>query len=633
LTHNNFLVVDIINNNENKNSFKQILKGFTFAAKNVWTVSKKYAIFQTLYYVLSACITPISTLIDAWIISMLTQSYGLGVSTSLFLYIVLAVTINRLMFRVYYAFTNIIYKRINSTETAKITFHVKSQLYDKMSNIDSRLFNDPEFNTEIELAMAKPHNITESFNNGLQIVNNLIGLTGNIAIMMMIAWWLPVITMACLIPSIILANYYEKIRKKHEEETRMLSRKAHHANGVLFNNEFVEEGKIFGFRNFFADMWSNNMDGFYVKRRQLSTRRVLIDLLSAAFSALGSIFCIGVAIYRVLNGYIGVEMIAVGINIIVNMSYSLNYFNNYIFYFLEAHNDSYRIRKFLEKTDNITEVSGSVKLGKIDNIRFDNVYFSYKNDEIKAIDNITFEINDGEYIAFAGLNGSGKTTLIKLLCGIYTPSSGTIYYNDIPHDEIDRKNLQSHFSTLYQDYAKYALTLRENITLSEEEETEIKKLDYVLLKSGASSVVDDCLSIEKNDKINVGIETKLQPDVLTDAKDLSIGQWQKVATARSMYHTKQFIIMDEPSSAIDPLAERDIYNAVKEFEGFSTKLIISHRLSYMQDTTRIILLEKGRIVEDGSFDELKEKDGVFKYLYDIQADRYNLKDEESEVNA
>jgi len=201
--------------------------------------------------------------------------------------------------------------------------------------------------------------------------------------------------------------------------------------------------------------------------------------------------------------------------------------------------------------------------------------------------------------------------LAKLICGIFTPTSGTIYYNGVPHTALSQRKIQEQFTLLYQTYGKYALSIQENITLGDT--VDRGRLDHATALSGVNQVLEDCKD---------GLGTPLLPELLAGGTNLSIGQWQRIATARAFYKKCDMLILDEPSSALDPIAEDRVYQSIEKCDAHHIKIIISHRLSSMKATNHIICLAGGRLMEQGTFSDLLAQNGTFAELYHMQAARY-----------
>lgn len=243
-------------------------------------------------------------------------------------------------------------------------------------------------------------------------------------------------------------------------------------------------------------------------------------------------------------------------------------------------------------------------------ITVDNVSFLYPNSREPALTNITLTFKKGERVALVGPNGAGKTTLARLLLGLYRPHTGVIRVGDIPLTEENRQEWLTHCSAVFQDFTQYHLTARENIIFGDLEHPE--RMETASIAGGAASVVDG---------LTEGYETVLGPTF--GGRDLSGGEWQRLATARSfMRETPSLVVLDEPTAALDPLAEQAVYQRFIERSAGRTSMLISHRLSSVRTCDRILVLDNGIIVEDGDHETLLAKDGLYAQFFKAQAQWY-----------
>jgi ATP-binding cassette, subfamily B, bacterial len=264
----------------------------------------------------------------------------------------------------------------------------------------------------------------------------------------------------------------------------------------------------------------------------------------------------------------------------------------------------------------VPEQSGNLHAGPRpeDGIRFENVSFCYPGSDVPALDNVSLHITPGESLAIVGENGSGKTTLIKLLTRLYTPTQGQILLEGLPLQDWDIDTLRRKIGVIFQDFARYQLIVGENIGIGDSDnlasETEI---EIAAKKGMADEFVRDLPS---------GYKTQLGT-WFKDGKELSGGQWQKVALSRAfMRSTADILILDEPTAAIDAKAEADIFAHFAELTANRISIIISHRFSTVRRADHIIVLEKSKIMEQGSHEELLELGGQYATLFMLQAEGY-----------
>lgn len=264
----------------------------------------------------------------------------------------------------------------------------------------------------------------------------------------------------------------------------------------------------------------------------------------------------------------------------------------------------------------VPEQSGNLHAGPRpeDGIRFESVSFFYPGSDVPALDNVSLHITPGESLAIVGENGSGKTTLIKLLTRLYTPTQGQILLDGLPLQEWDIDTLRRKIGVIFQDFARYQLIVGENIGIGDSDNLASESEIEIAAKKGmADEFVRDLPS---------GYKTQLGT-WFKDGKELSGGQWQKVALSRAFMRSKaDILILDEPTAAIDAKAEADIFAHFAELTANRISIIISHRFSTVRRADHIIVLEKSKIMEQGSHEELLELGGQYATLFKLQAEGY-----------
>ncbi len=253
-----------------------------------------------------------------------------------------------------------------------------------------------------------------------------------------------------------------------------------------------------------------------------------------------------------------------------------------------------------------------------------DVSYTYPGKEAPTISHINLTIQAGEKLALLGLNGAGKTTLVKLICGFYQPTEGEILLNDIPITDFDREDYYSLLSVLFQDITLLPLTLDENLTGECAESVDRARLDKALQISGF---------YEKYQSLPKKGATLMVREVNQGALDFSGGEKQKMLFARALYKQAPLLILDEPTAALDPIAENELYQKYGEATTGRTSIYISHRLSSTRFCDRIILLEHGRIVEEGTHDSLMAKDSRYAELFTVQSKYYKEQEKKKHLSS
>jgi ABC-type multidrug transport system fused ATPase/permease subunit len=246
-------------------------------------------------------------------------------------------------------------------------------------------------------------------------------------------------------------------------------------------------------------------------------------------------------------------------------------------------------------------------------LRVDGVSFTYPGAAAPAVSDVSMEIGAGEIVALVGENGSGKTTLAKLLCRLYLPQGGRVLWDGVDTASVDPEGLRDSVAVIFQDFLHYALPAAENIGMGRHQRID----DAEAIRAAAGQAgADDFLA-----RLPQGYDTFLGPE-FEGGKELSVGQWQRVALARAFFRDASFIILDEPTAALDARAEHELFESIRTLCRGRSVLLISHRFSSVRSADRIYVLDRGRVVESGSHDQLMDQGGRYAELFTLQASAY-----------
>jgi ATP-binding cassette subfamily B protein len=256
---------------------------------------------------------------------------------------------------------------------------------------------------------------------------------------------------------------------------------------------------------------------------------------------------------------------------------------------------------------------GAEPPASFDVLRAEGVTFTYPSRDEPSLWEVSIEIGKGEVVALVGENGSGKTTLAKVLAGLYRPDSGRVMWDGLDTRDFDPHMWRDRVAVLFQDFVRYVLSARENISVGKwTRSSDRPATEHAAHKAGVSALIGGLAE---------GYETLLGPEFLGGV-DISGGEWQRFALARAFFRNAPFIILDEPTAALDPRSEAALFASIRQLFQDRSTLLISHRFSSVRSADRIYVLDRGRVIERGTHDELMRQGGVYAELFTLQASAY-----------
>lgn len=411
------------------------------------------------------------------------------------------------------------------------------------------------------------------------------------------------------IPTVCSQLLRTKVFSQLEDNSAPIRRKNLYFESCIVDREFFKETRMLGAFSYFKKLYNETLIIANKLKMKADIKTNILELFMKIFTLIG--YCLilfGLFVFLLL-GDISVGAFAAVFSSISNMFSIME--EVICGHIGNISNNFGSINNFLRFL-NLEERCGTeMDVEKDSEIVIDNVSFRYPNASKNAIDNISFSIKKGETIAIVGENGSGKTTLIRLICGIYLPSQGSVKINGIDTRSVDMRSLFKNISVVFQSFIRYQMSLKDNITISETTNSSKKNvLIDVMDKSG----LNDIKEIDNDHDIMLSKEF--------GGIDLSGGEWQKVAIARGLYRAHNIIVLDEPTASIDPIEESNIYNKFAEIAKDKTAIIVTHRLGSAKLAERIVALKNGKLVEIGTHSELMSLDGYYARLYKEQEHWY-----------
>lgn len=480
---------------------------------------------------------------------------------------------------------------------------------------DLEYFDDPEYYDKLISASRDSYAINGIVWNSISIVSNTISFAIAFVVLSQMSLIYGISVVLTAVPASVVAAKFTKLLYSLSLEQVNGMRQMSYIQFLSSERAFTQDLRLFAIKEKLKERYLRIWKELFIKRKKSSRRRTILLCLLELLPELAIAFiCIDIA-FRVINGSatVGDYSLFVGLTaqlwgaISMLSSSAMNIYDN------RMQMDNY---KSIGNYVNRVRDNGTQELVKVESIELRNVVFSYPGTEEKAIDDVSLFLHKNKKTAFVGVNGSGKSTLIKLLLRLYDPDDGIILINNIDIRKYTIKSLRISFSVYFQDMNNLSFTLRENFTFTDDGYSDI----------GLENAINNALSLssceEIKEKCNKGLDTNITRFFCEDGIELSGGQHQRLALARALFRRSTCLILDEPSSNLDPKAEHEVFEALKEYTNDKMTIFTSHRLSNTFLADRIIVLEKGRVIEDGTQSELIKNKQRFAEMFKYQADRF-----------
>lgn len=497
----------------------------------------------------------------------------------------------------------------------KFPIYLNSRLFGRIAQLDIEKFEDPAFRDRLEQvrdSWYRPQNLITGL---LFMLQSLLQFLIAFIAILTLNWILLLPVILVSIPEFLSRLYESKaewsIWDWHSPRKKRYSYLAH----LLQGTEHIKELRIFKLAPLFIKESTGVQEEFYRDNQGVATRAFLLRLLFNLFS---TVVLIGIEIYVILlafNRRVTIGDISFYTQIVGNFQNGLGGFLRNLNDVLEA---SLYVKSFFEVMDTPRSITSPIQAKPINleiahSITFDHVSFRYPGAQQDVLHDFCFDIQPKEKVAFVGENGAGKTTIIKLLARFYDPTEGRILIDGTDVRELDLESWHQQLAILFQDFNHYEDTAKNNIYFGNVlRGMDMKEIERAASDAGADAVIT---TLEKGYEQIIG-------RMFESGTELSVGQWQKIALARAYFRNAPVLILDEPTAAIDAKAEAEIFERVEELCKEKTVLLISHRFSTVRMADRIVVISNGKVLEQGSHDELMKHKDLYAELFNLQARGY-----------
>ena len=493
--------------------------------------------------------------------------------------------------------------------------YAQSQIIDVACAVELEAYETPAFHDRLVRAAGggqfRPWQVVEGLTG---LAGALVGIAGVTLALLALQPWLVPLVLAAGVPLLVAVARGGELMFRFHHRTTEAERRRNYLYMLLSGKDAAKELRAFGLEAFLRGRFDRLYDEHLAELRKVARRRLRVSLLGnlVTTAALGGI--VAVLLVLALDGRIGLADAGTAAGAVFVLGERLM---NGVFSAGMLYESSLFIEDFTSFVAMAPEVEARRRRDPAPSgfrrLQVEDVSFTYPSATSPALSGVSMEIGAGEIVALVGENGSGKTTLAKLLCRLYLPHGGRVLWDGVDTATVDPDELRRSVAVIFQDFLHYSLPASENIGMGRHQRLgDPEAIRGAAVHAGA----DEFLA-----RLPAGYETVLGPE-FEGGHELSVGQWQRVALARAFFRDAPFIILDEPTAALDARAEHELFESIRTLCRGRSVLLISHRFSSVRSADRIYVLDDGRVEEAGSHDELMDLGGRYAELFTLQASAY-----------
>jgi len=590
---------------------KQIFSTVRYCFGLSWRSSPLYTIIRMMIKIVQPLISIFITFCSKYILDAMAGSYKVG---NILVFIGLLITASVAAEIVYMIFTRI-EELAESLHNEIMQKDISMKMMNRGIKADMEFFDNPEYYDKFEAVRMDMHSVLNVMWSAINCISFFISFMIIFLIVCRQNLLFAFILLAVSVPSSIINKLFTKQLYLLSLDQINEQRKQGYLYSLATLRQYTSDIRMFKngerIKMQYETIWKN----LFKERKKASKKKTVLVAFSDALPYIVKLIILLSITVRVMDGTSTLGDYSLYSGLIAQLTGSITIM---FLGLIQIYDDKLRIdnvKSFDKMKDKIAS-QGDLQLKEVETIQFDHVSFAYPGTETNVLDNVSFEIDKGENVALVGINGAGKSTIIKLLLRFYDVNGGRILINGKDIKEYNIESLRDVFSSCFQDSNVYGFTIRENVIMgnyekyNKKEDTEV----YQAMKdSEASEIIEDAPK---------GLETYLTRIFDDEGIVLSGGQNQKLALARTFYRDSPMVILDEPSSSLDPEAENKIFETIRKLSKKKTTLFTSHRLSNVSIADKIIVIENGKIIEIGTHAELIAGEKRYAVLFKYQSDKY-----------
>lgn len=506
-------------------------------------------------------------------------------------------------------------KMVDAKIRLDITMKIKPLLVKTQSSLEFKhIENDISWELITRVMRDPAAALVDGFGAYILILQIVISVVSVLGLLITNVWWAALIIVAFSIPLFKLSLYAGKKNYKAGQDSEKFNRRTEYLDNVLTGRDNIEERTLFGYGDELSANWQDQYETGRKLQLNVALRQFITMKASSLILAMISLLIALTLVNPVITGRLTIGLFT-GI-----VSSVFGIINKLAAQMSDAMERVSRIHEYMKELDILANMSQTKdalvtpqsQVPAFESLEFKNVRFRYPSGENMILNGLNFKLEKGRHYAFVGKNGAGKSTLTKLMTGLYTDYEGEILINGKELRSYPLGEVKAMFSIVYQDFAKYSVSLRDNIALGNVNEMKSGNVETTAEAAGIGDIVAEL----KN-----GLDTHLGK-IHEDGQELSGGQWQRVAVARSLFSNAAVRILDEPTSALDPIRESEVYQEFEKLMKDKTTIFISHRLGSTKLADEILVIDEGTVAERGTHDELMAAAGIYAQMYESQRSWY-----------
>ena len=595
-----------------KQSIKTVFANNFFMLRQIFSASPSFVLFQAADAVRGqVSIFFEHTVLIGYVLEAAEFGYPFKKVAGVILLLAALITIG-MFFTVYQG------EYVGPRERPKVRQKIKMKLYEKARDMDLECYDEPEFYNSQVLAISEIDNQIDRVMKF--VIDTLSGLAAFVTTAIYFLYKDKTAILFAL-GAFVLSMIFEQLYNKQNYLTRVegipFSRKRDYIKRIYYLNDYAKEIRLNpGVSDILFDRFEAANDEVYAVEKKYALKKWFFGFMRryVCNSFFADVLFIGYLVYQaaVLHS-ISFSTVAILYGSFGRLKNSMRVFSETYPFACETSLYVNKIREFLNYEPKIVSKEKLAPTNKAKEIELDKVSFAYGKNTDMLLKDLNLHIKPGEKIALVGYNGAGKTTLVKLLMRLYDTKAGSIKADGRDIKDYEVKKYRDTIGTVFQDFQIFAGSVKENVLLDVADGIDDEDIKKALTQSGL---------MERINKFEKGLDTELTTEFSQEGVNLSGGESQKLAISRVFYKDAGLMILDEPSSALDPIAEYQLNHAMLEATGDKTVIFISHRLSTTRIADRIIMLENGKIVEQGSHKELLAMKGKYAQMWKVQAGAY-----------